>query len=174
MIKAIVFVLVSTGILRFSWTWLRNPRSHGFWRFFAFESILILILLNADIWFHDPMSARQIVSWILLLISLILAIHGFYFLLKVGKPEGDFENTTVLISQGAYKFIRHPLYCSILLVGSGVFLKDPTLLAGFFFLLLLFFILATAKVEEKENLQKFGTVYSEYMKRTNLFIPYLF
>jgi protein-S-isoprenylcysteine O-methyltransferase Ste14 len=36
------------------------------------------------------------------------------------------------------------------------------------------FLLATAKVEESENVRYFGTAYAEYMKRTKMFIPFLF
>jgi protein-S-isoprenylcysteine O-methyltransferase Ste14 len=35
-------------------------------------------------------------------------------------------------------------------------------------------LLATAKAEESENIRYFGPAYSEYMKRTKMFIPFLF
>jgi protein-S-isoprenylcysteine O-methyltransferase Ste14 len=37
-----------------------------------------------------------------------------------------------------------------------------------------FFLLLTARIEEAENLRFFGAAYTEYMKRTKKFIPYLF
>lgn len=36
------------------------------------------------------------------------------------------------------------------------------------------FLLATAKVEEAENIGYFGTAYRAYMKRTKMFIPFFF
>jgi protein-S-isoprenylcysteine O-methyltransferase Ste14 len=36
------------------------------------------------------------------------------------------------------------------------------------------FITAAAKVEERENLRKFGADYAEYMKSTKMFIPFVF
>jgi hypothetical protein len=42
----IVFLVFSAGIVLLSWRSLRDRRSHGFYRFFAFEAILALILLN--------------------------------------------------------------------------------------------------------------------------------
>jgi protein-S-isoprenylcysteine O-methyltransferase Ste14 len=36
------------------------------------------------------------------------------------------------------------------------------------------FLVATAKVEEAEDLRHFGTAYQEYMGRTRMFIPFLF
>lgn len=125
MFKIIIFIVASLGIVFISRASLRDPHSHGFFRFFAFESILGLILLNIEHWFRSPFSAHQIVSWLLLFPSLILSVHGFYLLRVIGKPKHrientttlGFENTTTLVIVGAYKYIRHPLYSSLLLLG---------------------------------------------------------
>jgi protein-S-isoprenylcysteine O-methyltransferase Ste14 len=174
MLQVIAFVLVSVGIVFFSWTSLRDPQAHGFFRFFAFESILALLLLNGEHWFREPFSAPQIVSWLLLLASLFLAVHGFYLLRLLGRPEGKIEDTTILVTVGAYKYIRHPLYASLLLLGWGAFFKQPSLLGGFLALVATAFLVATARVEEMENRRKFGADYAAYMKTTKMFIPFLF
>lgn len=174
MFKLIIFAVVSVGSIFVSWASLRDPHSHGFFRFFAFESILVLVLLNLEHWFSNPFSALQIVSWLLLLSSLILAAHGFYLLRMIGRPKGGIVNTTTLVMLGVYKFIRHPLYISLLLFGFGVFFKDPSLLGGVLVTAILAFLIATARVEETENLHKFGTDYAVYMKTTKMFIPFLF
>jgi len=173
MAKLIIFAIVSVGIVFLSRKSLRHLRSHGFFRFFVFESILALILFNIEHWFRNPFSVLQIVSWLLLLASLILVVHGFYMLKMVGRPKGGIENTTVLLKRGAYKYIRHPLYSSLLLLGWGVFLKDVSLVSITLVLVASVFLVATAKVEEKENLQKFGADYSGYMKKTKMFIPFI-
>jgi len=173
MFKVIIFAVVTAGIVFVSRASLRNPRSHGFFRFFAFESILALVLLNLEQWFTNPSSALQIVSWLLLLSSVILAVYGFYLLHTIGRPKAGIENTTVLVMVGAYKYIRHPLYASLLLLGWGVFFKDPSLLGGILVVMTSIFLIATAKVEEAENLRKFGSDYAVYMKRTKMFIPFL-
>jgi protein-S-isoprenylcysteine O-methyltransferase Ste14 len=171
--KLITFAVVSGLIVHVSWDSLRNLRSHGFFRFFAFESILVLILLNLGHWFRDPFSTRQIVSWLLLLASLILAVHGFHLLRIIGRPEGEIESTTTLVMLGAYRYIRHPLYASLLLLGWGAFFKDPSLPAGVSTLATCAFLTATAKAEEAENLDKFGADYAAYVKATKMFIPFL-
>jgi len=174
MFKLIIFVVVSAGIVFRSWASLRNPHSHGFYRFFAFESILILLLLNVEHWFSNPFSALQIVSWLLLLSSIILAVHGFYLLHTIGKIESGIDNTTTLVIQGAYRYIRHPLYASLLLLAWGVLFKDVSLLSGIMVMATSVFLIATAKAEEAENLQKFGDDYAVYMKTTKMFVPLLF
>jgi len=182
-VKLIIFVIASAGIIFISRVSLRVPHSHGFFRFFTFESILALILLNTEYWFAEPFSAAHIVSWLLLFFSLFLAAHGFYLLCVIGKPAREsrpttanfrFENTATLITVGAYKYIRHPLYCSLLLLGWGAFLKRPTVPSVFLILATSVFLFVTAKVEENENLARFGTDYAAYMKGTKMFIPFLF
>jgi len=126
LLKLALFLLASVPIVRLSWPSLRNPRSHGFFRCFAFECLLALALLNIGVWFSAPWSPLQIMSWLLLLASAFLALHGFGLLRKIGRPNGSIEATTVLVTSGAYKYIRHPLYASLLSFGCGVFLKGPS------------------------------------------------
>ncbi len=173
-IKLAILVVVSVGIFVLSWQSLRNPRSRGFYRFFVFESILILILLNLEHWFRDPFSVHQIVSWLLLLCSIILVAHGFYLLHVIGRPKSGIENTTTLVTVGAYKYIRHPLYSSLLFLAWGVFFKDVSLLGGILASVATAFLIVIAKMEEAENSQKFGAEYAAYMKSTRMFIPFLF
>ncbi len=173
MLEFIIFAIMSAGIVFLSWKSLRRPHSHGFFRFFAFESILALILLNAKHWFREPFSALQVVSWLLLLSSLAMAVHGFYLLRVSGKPATGIENTTVLVRWGAYKYIRHPLYSSLLLLALGALFKGPSVFSTITILIASAFLVATAKAEEAENLEKFGAEYADYMKTTKMFIPFL-
>jgi protein-S-isoprenylcysteine O-methyltransferase Ste14 len=173
-IKLVIFAIVSGGIIFVSWTSFRNPRSHGFYRFFAFESTLVLILLNLDNWFRDPFSIHQIVSWLLLFVSIVLVAHGIYLLRVVGRPKSGIESTTTLVIVGAYKYIRHPLYSSLLFLAWGVFFKDVSILGGILAAVATAFLVTTARIEESENVQKFGVEYAAYMKTTRMFIPFLF
>jgi protein-S-isoprenylcysteine O-methyltransferase Ste14 len=181
-VKIIVFLVASIGTTWVSLRSLSDFRSHGFYRFFAWEAILILILLNLNDWFLEPYSPHQIISWILLICCLFLVIHGIYLLRVAGKPDGDrrdptlagLEKTTELITIGAYRYIRHPLYSSLLLLAWGVFFKNPSYLGGFLALLVTFFLTVTAKIEEAENVFFFGDAYRRYMKHNKMFIPFIF
>lgn len=175
MIRLIIFIVISVGFFVWSRPFLRDPRSHGFFRFFAFESTVALILLNVMQWFQNPLSAYQIVSWVLLGASLFMAVHGFYLLGTIGKAKNfNIEETTALVKVGAYHYIRHPLYSSIFYMAWGVFFKDPSLLGIILVVATSAFVTAAAKVEEKESLLKFGADYAEYMKGTKMFIPFFF
>lgn len=180
-LKVIVFIVASAGLVWLSWSSLRDLRSHGFYRFFAFEVIVILILLNIDYWFYKPFSIHQIASWLLLIISLFLVIHGFQLLQKVGKPSSKrnnssligIEKTTELVTAGAYRYIRHPIYSSGLYGIWGVFFKQPSWIGFSLAVITTFFLTVTAKIEEAENISFFGDAYKNYMKKTKMFIPFV-
>ena len=161
-------------IVIFSWHFsIKEKRYHGIARFFAFESIFILVLLNIKVWFREPFSWHQIISWIFLFSSIYPGIAGYLLLKRKGKPENSFENTTMLVKSGIYKYIRHPLYCSLLLLGTGVMFKDPGPVQIVFGIINMIAIFFTARIEEKEMTARFGKQYEEYMHETKMFIPYI-
>ena len=178
----LVFAAGSGIIIWLSRGSLRRRDTHGFYRFFVFEAILGLVLLNAGAWFRDPLAPRQLVSWGLLLASLLLAVHGFRLLHQVGKPDSNIEDptrlavekTTHLVRTGAYRYIRHPLYASLLALAWGVFLKAPSWPGGLLAGLATTAIYLTARVEERENVRTFGPEYADYMLETRMFIPFVF
>ncbi len=174
MIQALIFVFVSVIITKYSSASLRNPRSHGFFRFFAFEAILLIVCYNLSVWFKDPFTTFHIISWLLLILSIPVAFYSFWQMARIGRPAGNFENTTILVQTGVFRFIRHPLYLSLLLLSAGATFKQVD-----FFTIILFFasfiaIYLTAKNEEAENLAKFGVNYEQYIHKTKMFIPFIF
>ena len=183
MLRIGIFLAASAAITWLSWRSLRDMRAHGFYRFFAFELLSALVLLNAPEWFRDPFAARQWVAWFLGAASIGLAIEGFRLLRLIGRPVPTpargtnlpFENTTTLVTVGAYRLIRHPLYASLLALVWGAYLKNPLSIGSIALALgASGFLVATAVAEERENLMAFGAAYAAYMKRTRRFVPFLF
>jgi len=176
MTKIIIFFAISVIFIIISWPALFQQGSRKFYRFFAFEFLLILILVNSSYWFYNPFSSFQIISWGLLIISLLLVLPGFYLLIHEGKPasSANIETTTTLVTTGVYKYVRHPLYSSLIFLGAGCFLKNPSLLASSLFVVTAVFVYATALSEEKENLLKFGDDYAAYTRKSKMLVPFLF
>jgi protein-S-isoprenylcysteine O-methyltransferase Ste14 len=174
-----LFAAATAGLVWVSWASLRTPRSHGFYRFFAWESLLLLLLLNMRRWFDLPFSPHQLVSWPLLTISLFLFVESVRLLRKLGKPSASrddkpllgAEKTTVLVTDGLYRHIRHPMYSSLLFLGWGIFFKLPSWLGGLLAFAATAFLVVTARVEERENTRYFGDAYRAYADRTDMFIP---
>ena len=182
MTSLLIFLL---GTAFFGWVSrnaLLKPRSHGFYRFFAWECILGLVVLNFPMWHTDPFAPRQLISWVLLLTSPVLAIEAVRLLRKEGQPSTvradaelySFEKTSTLVTTGIYRHIRHPMYAALLFLAWGAFLKDASvasvgLVAGASAMLLL-----TALRDEAECGEHFGATYAEYMKVSKRFIPGVF
>lgn len=70
MIYTAVFAVGSMLIFWLSRRSLLHSTSHGFSRFFAFEAILALVVINAPRWFVHPLGAQQLASWLLLVVLL--------------------------------------------------------------------------------------------------------
>ena len=182
MIRGIFFVLGTLFLLYFSRQAIRNPHVHGFYRFFAFELILSLILLNHPRWFEDPFSPRQCLSWLLLAASLFFVIHAVFLLKRHGgyaqredTPENHaFENTVHVVEEGLYRYVRHPMYSSLLFLAWGAFFKHITPINIVLILLATLLLVAAAKIEERENISFFGAAYTDYMRRSRMFIPWVF
>jgi protein-S-isoprenylcysteine O-methyltransferase Ste14 len=186
LIRSIIFLLITAGLMAISWRSLKASRSHGFARFFAWEALAGVVLLNVPAWLANPFSPRQIISWLLLFGSIPVALHGFWLLKQVGQPQKSrrqpgsaaetinfaFENTTTLVTSGAYHYIRHPLYASLLILGGGAWLKEISLPSTLLFAVEVVCLYVTARLEENENQARFGQEYTAYMQKTRMFIPF--
>lgn len=182
MIYTIAFIILSIPILWISWKSLKTKGSHGFYRFFSWEAILVLLIFKIEFWFVNPLSWHQIISWILLFVSLWFVFAGIFTLKRIGKQQNirndenlfDFEKTSELVTSGIYKYIRHPLYSSLILLTWGTYLKKPDFVLFHAALLATSFLYLTARADEKECIRYFGNNYREYMKISKRFIPFLF
>jgi protein-S-isoprenylcysteine O-methyltransferase Ste14 len=172
--KSALFILGTVVIVYFSWlVSIRDKRYHGIARFFAFESMLGMVLLNVPVWFARPFAPLQLLSWLALCASAVIVLAGFVTLKHRGRPTGGFENTTRLIRSGMYRFIRHPLYLSLLLLGLGIWLKAVTPWTSLLCAVNTVALFLTAKIEEGEMIARFGADYVDYMAATRMFIPFI-
>ncbi len=178
----LIFAILSLPVIYLSRRVIFNLKSHGFYRFLSWECILWLLSNNYTSWFVNAFSITQIISWILLIVSIYPLITGLILLKKSGKANNDrgsvelykFEKTTELIETGIYKYIRHPLYSSLLFLTWGIYFKNTDLILCFVSVASSVFLYITAKMDEKECLVYFGDKYRQYMKRSKMFIPFLF
>lgn len=177
----LIFGLLSIPVIVISWPSLFDLRSHGFYRFLSWECILWLFASNYSYWFDDPLSIRQIFSWIFLLYSGFVVLAGVIVMKREGRPGRDggqkklyrFEATTRLVKGGIFRYIRHPLYSSLLFLTWGILLKHISLPILIISILSSIFLLITALIDEKECKAYFGEPYRLYMKQTRMFVPFL-
>lgn len=108
----------------------------------------------------------------------IIGVLGVYWLFSsIGSgitPTSETRKEHKLVTNGIYKYIRHPLYT----FGSSLFISFGMMADNWFIALLgiLAFIgMAIRTPKEEANLiEKFGDEYREYMKRTGRFLPKFF
>ena len=80
----------------------------------------------------------------------------------------------MVVEVGAYRYIRHPLYASLIFFAWGVFFKGFDIISGLLTITTTIFMITTAYYEEKYNIKHFGEEYIKYMERTKMFIPYIY
>jgi hypothetical protein len=109
LIRLIAFAALSCLLIYVSRASLRVPRSHGFYRFFAWECILALFLINVGAWFRTPFAWHQLASGALLVASRVPLYFGVRGLAGRGKPVAQrasepqllaFERTSALVTTG--------------------------------------------------------------------------
>ena len=181
MLEILTFTGVTLILAFVSRASLRHPGSHGFYRFIAWECMLGLLVMNMRVWYVDTESTNQIIAGSLFFISLLLVFFGVVLLKVSGKPDSNrddvpllgFEKTTALVTSGIYRYIRHPMYSSLIFLSWGFFFKQPSIAGSMLALVASIFMIATARAEERENINYFGDVYREYMKRSKMFLPFV-
>ncbi len=78
-----------------------------------------------------------------------------------------------LVTDGVYRYIRHPQYAGLFLIMFGWLLHWPTLFTLMMFPILITVYYMLAVREEKTLEELFGTEYTQYKNRTSRFFPYL-
>ncbi len=128
---------------------------------------LIAIFINTDLIPRNVYTA----SGVLLFGALGLwAIAVMKFNFNVA-PEP--VKNSVLIEKGPYKYIRHPMYTSVLGITASTITNDFSLYRLMLYSILLITLLIKLDYEEKILEGKFPE-YKDYKKRTKRLVPYLF
>ena len=138
---------------------------------FAF-SLGIIELIIESIWFPIKNSPKNPLFTIgLIMIAIGLTIR-FSAILHAGKNFNhtiQFRRTSdhVLVTDGIYKYIRHPSYLGFLIfaVGTQVFYSNPICIIGFYVKLYTWFK-ARIRVEEDALCRMFPGEYQQYRAKT--------
>jgi protein-S-isoprenylcysteine O-methyltransferase Ste14 len=159
----------------------RNPSNQIAYRFIRrwftpiIEAVLVLQLFGLQIF---PLPSY---TFLLQIIGFAIVVVGVSVSISARKTLGanwthayDYQvkREHALITNGIYSYIRHPIY-----TGLYIALIGGELVAQSYVVLLFIFLFVggywQARQEEKALLSHFGNAYKAYMKRTKMFIPYL-
>jgi len=108
---------------------------------------------------HLPAKIGTLVS----IIGISLISAGW---VKIHKAEG-------LVTDGIYKFIRHPQYTGIFLFTLGWIIHWPSVITLLLWPVLIGSYIWLSIQEEKELVEIYGQAYIEYANKTKRFIPYI-
>jgi protein-S-isoprenylcysteine O-methyltransferase Ste14 len=92
-------------------------------------------------------------------------IHKNYWSKEEGKGE--------LVTGGIYAYARHPQYTGFLLMTLGLLVHWATIPLLIMWPILVFMYYRLAKKEEREMEKGFGDKYTEYKRKTSMFVPFL-
>ena len=114
------------------------------------------------------------VRWIGAATGLLSSILMYWTLSSLGKNLTDTvvtrENAT-LVTDGPYRWVRHPFYVTTTLVMVSVTLLTANWLIGLGCLVVLAMLAIRTPKEERMLVKRFGQPYIDYMNRTGRFIP---
>jgi protein-S-isoprenylcysteine O-methyltransferase Ste14 len=179
--KIILFCVLSLPLAALSWRSLFSLKNHGFYRWVVWECILWLAIQNHRHLIVETFDLQQLISSALMTASLVFVLAALWMMRKMGHVNRQrrdqtlfgFEKTTVLVESGIFRYVRHPMYSSLMFLAWGIYLRrvEAWLLAVT--LVATGACIRAAWVEEKENTAYFGESYRHYMRRTKRFIPYI-
>ncbi len=75
------------------------------------------------------------------------------------------------VTGGLYRWIRHPQYLMLSVIGIGVLLHWPRFLVLVGFVTMIFLYYFLARHEEQRCLLRYGESYRQYLERTGMFFP---
>jgi protein-S-isoprenylcysteine O-methyltransferase Ste14 len=139
----------------------------------VFTFFIYLLFPQTLAWAAVPLSL-----WLRLLGAFFALIALFWFI-WIHRSLGNNLSTNLkikesqeLITDGPYRWIRHPMYSAFYLLHLAVFFLTANWFIGITWLAgLTAIILLRVKREESMLLTKFGKEYSMYMNNTGRFIP---
>ncbi len=133
------------------------------------QFIIIFVLLGGTV-----ISKMNIFAYSLFFASVML-IGWAVFAMRKSKlrimPEPSAR--AILITDGPYHYIRHPMYTAVLLFSVGLLICNFSVLRLVLIIALTIVLIIKLTVEEKLLLQKFEG-YQDYCNRTSKLLPLIF
>ena len=106
----------------------------------------------------------SLISGIITIISAVLIIMGWSQIYRA-------RNSGKLVTDGIYKYMRHPQYTGIILIITAWLFAWPTLPTLVMWPILAFAYYKLARREERDMESSFGKEYRDYMERVPMFLP---
>ncbi len=109
-------------------------------------------------------------AWALVMVTSTAVMFFGLFLMSKGWSRIHAAGGE-LVTDGIYRYIRHPQYLGLMVVTVGLLIQWPTIIALAMWPILVVMYYRLAKREEKEAIEAFGVRYEEYKRHTPMLLP---
>lgn len=157
--------------------WWQNSRGE---LFVLGQSLLFALIIAGPAtlpglhpWSGPVRTVTVIVGWLLLCTGLGLGLAGLFALGRNLTPLITPKEGSVLLEQGPYRLVRHPIYSGLLQMAFGWGLVRGGVLTLLYALLLLVLFDRKARREE-EILRATFPGYAAYARRVRRLIPHIY
>lgn len=142
----------------------------------SFRYVLVFIQFFVLAWltFTYDISKIQVWHWILPFLFLMFGFWSLLFMqISTITPLPDPTSNSQLIQKGPYRYVRHPMYLSVVGYSFSVLIFNFSILnaviVGAFFMA----IFLKMEIEEVYLLNRYAS-YREYIKQTKRLIPFVY
>jgi protein-S-isoprenylcysteine O-methyltransferase Ste14 len=153
--------------------------SRGEWYLVPQAVLFLLLLVGPRSWPGEPgwgvaaVWAASLAGGVLLLAGAVIAVAGAVTLGRNLTPLPRPRPDTTLVATGAYRFVRHPIYCGISFMAAGWGLMLQSWLTMGYGLLLFAFFDCKSRREERWLMERFPE-YAAYRQRVRKLIPFVY
>lgn len=150
------------------------------WRIAVIIIVILFVRLDKSgsvaffIFLFKSLFSFKITGVVLTVLGLTGAIWARIYLGTNWSGYVTYKENQELVTAGPYRFVRHPIYASMILMFIGTILFYGVLFISVFFLIAAVNFIFRTKQEEKIMKKLFGERYLDYMKRTKRLIPWIY
>lgn len=136
-------------------------------------AIAYTLIWQGHFWERSRQFWQVALSVVLFVLASLLSWSGARALGRQWRIDAGLSADHELVTSGPYRFVRHPIYASLLciLLGTGFLITPWQLLLP----AILLFVIGTeirVRIEDHLLASKFGDRFSEYKKRVPAYIPF--
>lgn len=139
----------------------------------SFLPIFLYVLAGRFYFAH--IAVPDWLRWLGAVVSLLGSVLFAWTHLALGKNWSgvlEIAKDHVLVSNGPYRFVRHPMYSAFFLMGIGVLLLSANWLVGGLNLAAVAYMYCVRIADEESMmLDQFGNSYETYMQNTGRLFP---
>ena len=139
---------------------------------------LVLLVAFLIVWVADSFFLRistflsDYISLIIRLVTMSLALIAAVYLIRSGHVVVNHEQRpSGVVSTGAFRYVRHPLYLGSILFYLGLAVSTTSLFSLMLVVVIFLFYNYIASYEEKIMEEQFDEEYRGYKKRTGKWVP---